>query len=320
MRYKQIWCVIVSLVWLAGCGTNPPEVPADLLPPLSAADTAPAQTKIPDTTAPEETTAPEPPVIDVAGIALRIHDVSFHAGETVAPQATVSPADAADLSLLWVTSDPAVAVVDENGVITGVAQGTCTITAASVQNPAVTDAVTVTVVGEDECTYIDGILIANKTYPLPKSYAPGMDQEAFTHICTMFSDAKAAGLTLWVKSSYRSYYDQRYIYNGYAARDGQEAADRYSARAGHSEHQSGLAFDLNELTFAFGDSPEGIWLAENCHKYGFILRYPKDKEEITGYMYEPWHVRYIGKEKAAAIHESGLCLEEYLGITSVYGD
>ena len=197
MRHKQIWCVIVSLVWLAGCGTNPPEVPADLLPPLSAADTAPAQTKIPDTT-PEETTAPEPPVIDVAGITLRIHDVSFHAGETVAPQATVSPADAADLSLLWTTSDPAVAVVDENGVITGVAQGTCTITAASVQNPAVTDAVTVTVVGEDECTYIDGILIANKTYPLPKSYAPGMDQEAFAHICTMFSDAKAAGLTLWV--------------------------------------------------------------------------------------------------------------------------
>ena len=74
------------------------------------------------------------------------------------------------------------------------------------------------------------------------------------------------------------------------------------------------------MTFAFGDSPEGIWLAENCHKYGFILRYPKDKEDITGYMYEPWHVRYIGKEKAAAIHESGLCLEEYLGITSVYGD
>ena len=85
-------------------------------------------------------------------------------------------------------------------------------------------------------------------------------------------------------------------------------------------YQSGLAFDMNELTFAFGESPEGIWMAENCHKYGFILRYPKEKEEITGYMYEPWHLRYIGVEKAAAVYESGLCLEEFLGIPSVYAD
>ena len=101
-------------------------------------------------------------------------------------------------------------------------------------------------------------------------------------------------------------------------RDGQEAADRYSARPGHSEHQSGLAFDLNDLSESFGRTKEGIWLRENCWKYGFIIRYPEDKESITGYMYEPWHVRYIGNDSAKAVYESGLCLEEYLGITSQY--
>lgn len=311
-------CVIVSA---AGCDGQSPATSPDTGTSAPAEDVPDAPMAAPDTTdiTPPDTT-PEPAVRDVAEITLLFQDLSFHAGETVTASPTVHPADASDPSLTWITSDPAVATVDENGVITGAAQGECTVTVASVQNPAVTAVITVQVVGVDDCTYIDGILIANKSYPLPPSYAPGMDQEAFAHLCTMFSDAKAAGLTLWVKSSYRSYYDQRYIYNGYVARDGQAAADRYSARAGHSEHQSGLAFDLNELTFAFGESPEGIWLAENCHKYGFILRYPKDKEDITGYVYEPWHVRYIGVEKAAAIHESGLCLEEFLGITSVYGD
>ncbi len=169
-------------------------------------------------------------------------------------------------------------------------------------------------------TYINGILVVNKTYALPQSYAPGWDTEASSQLWKMFAAAKTDGISLWVKSGYRSYIDQKIIYNGYVANDGQENADRYSARPGHSEHQTGLAFDLNSLSQDFGTTPEGIWLAQNCYKYGFIIRYPKEKENITGYMYEPWHVRYLGIEKATAVFESGLCLEEYLGITSEYAE
>lgn len=175
----------------------------------------------------------------------------------------------------------------------------------------------------DGMTYVNGILIVNKTYPLPKNYAPGMDETAYEYLSKMFTDAKTAGLTLRVASSYRSYVDQYIIYNDYVARDGQAAADTYSARPGHSEHQSGLAFDLKSpaydgLTLTFADTPEGIWVAEHCHEYGFIIRYPKGKEEITGYMYEPWHIRYLGVDTATEVFESGLCLEEFLSITSEY--
>ena len=92
------------------------------------------------------------------------------------------------------------------------------------------------------------------------------------------------------------------------------------ARPGHSEHQTGLAVDLNSLEYAFADTPEGLCIAAHCHEYGFILRYPQDKEDVTGNRYEPWHVRYLGTEAAAKVAASGLCLEEYLGITSVYAD
>lgn len=171
---------------------------------------------------------------------------------------------------------------------------------------------------EPELTWIDGILVVNKTYSLPKSYAPGWETEASPHLWEMISDAKSEGIELWMSSGYRSWYDQQYIYNGYVAEDGQEAADRYSARPGHSEHQTGLAYDLNDLSHDFGETPEGKWVAGNCYKYGFIIRYPKEKEHITGYIYEPWHIRYLGVEKATEVYESGLCLEEFLGITSVY--
>jgi D-alanyl-D-alanine carboxypeptidase len=167
-------------------------------------------------------------------------------------------------------------------------------------------------------TYINGILVVNKTYSLPADYNPEVNSEAHTALCTMFADAAKEGLSLWVKSGLRTYADQKWQYNVYVERDGKELADTYSARPGHSEHQTGLAFDLNSLYKSFGDTAEGKWLAANCHRYGFIIRYPAGKEHITGYMYEPWHVRYVGTEHATAMAESGQCLEEYLGITSVY--
>ena len=170
----------------------------------------------------------------------------------------------------------------------------------------------------DGITYIDGVMVVNKSYALPSDYNPGVNSEAQSALNEMFSSASGDGISLWVQSGFRSYSYQKQLYDNYAAQDGKAAADRYSARPGHSEHQTGLAFDLNSLSTSFGETPEGKWLANNCWKYGFIIRYPQGKESITGYMYEPWHVRYLGKDTAKAVYESGLTLEEYLGINSQY--
>lgn len=168
-------------------------------------------------------------------------------------------------------------------------------------------------------TYVDGVLVANKTYALPESYNPGaLLSECERAFSEMKSAAAKEGLTLWNASGFRSYELQQSLYNRYCDRDGKAAADRYSARPGHSEHQSGLALDLNEISSSFANTAEGKWVEKNCHKYGFILRYPRDKEAQTGYMYEPWHIRYVGVSVAEKIYNSGLCLEEYFGITSVY--
>ena len=162
-------------------------------------------------------------------------------------------------------------------------------------------------------------LIANKTYALPASYAPGdLTAECAAAFRTMQNAAANSGIDLYIVSGYRSYSTQKSIYNRYVSRDGRAEADTYSARPGHSEHQSGLAMDLNSLYASFAYTAEGKWLAANAYKYGFIIRYPKSKQSVTGYIYEPWHVRYLGKELAADVYKSGLCLEEYFGITSAY--
>lgn len=258
--------------------------------------------------------------ISVNGIKLSMSSVSLCVGEKKMPIVTMSPQNATDKREMWTSSDTSVATVDGIGNIMGIAEGDCRVTVTSVNNPSVSATVSVTVLPEAELTYIDGILVVNKTYPLPASYAPGWETEASGPLWEMIAAAKKEGIKLWMTSGYRSYYDQQYIYNGYVKRDGQEKADTYSARPGHSEHQTGLAYDLNDLDWNFGETPEGMWIAENCHKYGFILRYPEGKEKITGYKYEPWHIRYLGVEKATEIFESGLCLEEFLNITSTYAE
>ena len=115
-------------------------------------------------------------------------------------------------------------------------------------------------------------------------------------------------------SGFRSYWDQNYIYNNSVKNYGVEQTDTFSARPGHSEHQTGLAFDIGAIDDDMGEWPSGIWLAENAHRYGFIIRYPKGKQHITGYKYGPWHVRYLGVNVATKVYNSGLTLEEYLGI------
>ncbi len=169
-------------------------------------------------------------------------------------------------------------------------------------------------------TYVDGILIANKTYTLPRDYGSGITSDTYGAFEEMRDAAARDGISLFIVSGFRSYYNQAAIYAQYVYNDGKENADTYSARAGFSEHQSGLALDLNSMRQSFADTAEGKWLAEHCAEYGFIIRYLKGKDEYTGYMYEPWHVRYIGKEKARIITDSGLSLEEYYGITSDYAD
>lgn len=179
-------------------------------------------------------------------------------------------------------------------------------------------------------TYIDEIIIANKTYSLPSNYIPSNlvningYVKVVDYVKTAFnelvSDSTSIGLNIYASSGYRSYSDQKYIYNNYVKYDGQLNADTYSARAGHSEHQTGLAIDVNSVDSSFEGTDESNWLKENCYKYGFIIRYPKGKENITGYMYEPWHIRYIGKELAKNLYNNGnwLTMEEYYGIESKY--
>lgn len=137
--------------------------------------------------------------------------------------------------------------------------------------------------------------------------------------------ARDAGFDVRVISAYRTYALQVQLYNSYIARDGQAAADTYSARPGHSEHQTGLTVDLDDygacyLNGCFGDTPAGQWLAENAAAYGFIVRYPAEKEHITGFMPEPWHFRYVGPELAAEMRATGITtLEEFFGLPAAPG-
>lgn len=171
----------------------------------------------------------------------------------------------------------------------------------------------------DGITYVNGILIANKTYSLPESFDPGLLKDVQDAFSKMQQAAAADGIQLWICSGYRCYSYQKQLYDNYVSQDGKEAADRYSARPGHSEHQTGLAIDVNEPSSEFDNTPEAAWLAAHCNEYGFIIRYKPGKESSTGYMAESWHIRYLGDaDLCKKIEASGLSLEEYLGITSAY--
>ncbi|MEX2014855.1 MAG: M15 family metallopeptidase [Candidatus Saccharimonadales bacterium] len=144
--------------------------------------------------------------------------------------------------------------------------------------------------------------------------------EAAAAAKTMFEEADKAGFDLILASGYRSAQLQEILFNSYVARDGLEAASKYSARPGTSEHQTGLALDVTTksrecyLEICFAETPEGKWLKKNAHKYGFHLRYQKGKETVTGYQFEPWHFRYVGNDLAKILYDSGQTMEEFFGI------
>ncbi len=173
------------------------------------------------------------------------------------------------------------------------------------------------------------LILVNKYYKLDKSYVPSdlvtidskygnkrqIQKEVYEAFIKMFEASKSEGLHLYIASPYRSYSYQKTLYDNYVKSDGITNADTYSARAGYSEHQTGLAIDLmasgTTSLNQFESTKEFKWMIKNAHKYGFILRYPKGKEDITGYIYEPWHYRYLGVEVATKVYESNLTYDEY---------
>ncbi|SDY02468.1 D-alanyl-D-alanine carboxypeptidase [Evansella caseinilytica] len=185
-------------------------------------------------------------------------------------------------------------------------------------------------------------VIVNKEYSLPENYEPDdlvypdvpftfdemidkrmMRKEAGEALEKLFAAAAEDGVTLLGVSAYRSYDTQEQLYNNYVKRDGEEAAQTYSAFPGHSEHQTGLAIDVTGgdricvVEDCFAGTEEAKWLEENAAEFGFIIRYLEGKELITGYKYEPWHIRYVGKEMAEAITALGVTLEEYYNVVPV---
>ncbi len=165
--------------------------------------------------------------------------------------------------------------------------------------------------------YMDENYIPNNLEDLEPSYSrSGMKlvKTAKTALEEMINAAKSEGYPIRVMSSYRSYHYQVSLYNKYVENDGKEAADTYSARPGYSEHQTGLCIDIDDgvINYTnFENSKSFKWMQENAYKYGFILRYPKDKTEITGYTYESWHYRYVGKEIASYIKKNNITFDEY---------
>ena len=182
----------------------------------------------------------------------------------------------------------------------------------------------------DGVAYVDGHIIVNKSYSIPKDYDPGKmtnlkkGHPVVSSIASIFNqmvaDASQVGLNVYDATCYRSYNFQNTLYTNYIKRDGKAAAEKYSARPGYSEHHTGLAIDLNTVNNAFASTAESKWINDNCHKYGFIIRYPKDSERITGYQYEPWHLRYVGEDLAKKLYNDGnwITMEEYFGLTSDY--
>lgn len=179
-------------------------------------------------------------------------------------------------------------------------------------------------------------VVVNKKRPLsPKTFVPidlvtpkvpirvntQLRQETALAIQIMFNDAQKANVPMIVSSGYRSYTYQVGLYNGYVAAQGQAAADTQSARPGYSEHQTGMAADVSPLDGScsvkqcFATTPAGKWLAANAYRYGFIIRYPEGLTAITGYEYEPWHIRYVGVELSTEMHNQNiLTMEQFFGL------
>lgn len=180
------------------------------------------------------------------------------------------------------------------------------------------------------------LILVNKDHPIDqdykpddltevKYYAPDRDKaarymraEAAEAFDMLVDKAAEEGVVIKMTTAYRSYNFQKILFDSYVEKEGVDKANTYSAKPGQSEHQTGLSVDVSspsvdyQLSNDYGKTTEGKWLADNAYRFGFILRFPQGKENITGYQYEPWHIRYVGLTAAKEIYEQGLTLEEYL--------
>jgi LAS superfamily LD-carboxypeptidase LdcB len=148
------------------------------------------------------------------------------------------------------------------------------------------------------------------------AYSMQLRARALEHLEQLYQAAADDGIELAIRSAYRSYSTQKGLFEDYAKRYGEEEANRFSARPGQSEHQLGTTVDFGgtsvDFKAAFGETPQGLWLAENAWRFGFAMSYPAGKEHITGYIFEPWHYRYIGVDNATEWRSSGKTLKEFL--------
>ena len=167
----------------------------------------------------------------------------------------------------------------------------------------------------DETYQAEDLIEIDSEYSLyGNTYKIELSKECFEAFLKMYNDAKEAGYGFKINSAYRSYEKQEIIYNRYVASDGQKEADTYSARPGYSEHQTGYAFDIRDYPYTnedYSKTKSFTWVSKNAYKYGFILRFPENKEYITGYQYESWHYRYCGIECSTYIHNHDITYEEY---------
>ena len=294
----------------------------------------------------------------VTGLTLSLPVNVLAVGQTVTPIIELTPESSDSSEVTLTTSDSSVVYINNDGSITAYSTGACTLNAVYSDNDDISDSIIVTVTdsitpeenipdednssraefedeneenGEDDDEendggvyedgyYVDGILIVNKSFGIPRSYNPGgLTKECEEAFYRLRQGAAADNVNIYLSSGFRSYDYQSSLYSGYVSYYGTAVADTFSARPGHSEHQTGLAIDCNIVNDSFIGTPEAIWLAEHCHEYGFIIRYPQGKQGVTGYKYEPWHIRYVG-DMAEQIYESGLTLEEYYDLPSQYDE
>lgn len=282
------------------------------------------------------------------------YSFEFAVGETQMPRVLEHPEGSGEWNEMWSSSDENIATVDQYGNIKAVAPGSCQIILRDGGDQTQEVQIQITVIGSPNATttttangltadpqstamsapapakisdptahYEGNTLIVNKSYPLSSSYNPnGLDPTCEEWFYKLVSAAAKEGINIFLSSGFRSYDLQQSIYNNYVNESGQAAADTFSARPGFSEHQTGLALDVNTIDDSFAGTPEAIWLENHCYEYGFIIRYPLGKDAITGYKYEPWHIRYVGSDVANQIHAMGenATLEELYNVNSQYAE
>jgi D-alanyl-D-alanine carboxypeptidase len=303
--------LLLPSLLLAGCGTDGAGVQGNTQADVPAVD---AQSAEPDAPAAADQTAkPAQPVASAGEKKTEMDQQAENNGGE--GKADNSSKDAGDSNKDTAAADPVIAARTASALQTTIKKvgGVAVVTNATAQT-----------------------VIVNKQRSLPKGYEPSdlvvpnvpfsfdgphekrhMRKEAAGALEKLFAAAKKDGIKLRAVSGYRSYARQKTIYNNNVKTKGLEYASKVSAVPGMSEHQTGLAIDVsspsvgNALEQSFGSSKEGKWLAKHAPEYGFVIRYPKGKEDITGYVYEPWHIRYIGVDLAEDAASKGLTLEEY---------